>query len=70
MKPVDVKQSTYIDFGKKNNKEGPKFKVGDNIRISNIKTFLQKVTFQIDLKVKNTVPWTYVISDLNSEEII
>ena len=28
----------------------------------NIKTFLQKDMFQISLK--NTVPWTYVISDL------
>ena len=27
MKPVDVESSTYIDFDKKNNKEGPKFKV-------------------------------------------
>ena len=26
MKPVDVEPSTYIDFNKKNNKEGPKFK--------------------------------------------
>ena len=28
-----------------------------------------KETFVIK-KVKNTVPWTYVINDLNSEEII
>ena len=26
MKPVDVEQSTYIDFNKKNSKEGPKYK--------------------------------------------
>ena len=30
MKLVDVKSSTYLDFNKKNNKEDPKFKVGDN----------------------------------------
>ena len=43
----------------------------------NIKTFLQKVTLQISLskilwlkKSKNTVPWTYVINDLNVEEIV
>ena len=29
MKPVDVKSRTYIDFNKKNNKEGLKFKVSD-----------------------------------------
>ena len=34
MKPVDVNPSTYIDFDKENNKESPKFKVGDNVRIS------------------------------------
>ena len=33
MKPVHVNQNMYIDFNKKNNKEGPKCKVGDNIKI-------------------------------------
>ena len=35
-------------------------------------TFFQKAILQIDYvtKVKNTVPWTYVISDLKSEEIV
>ena len=34
--PVDITSSTYIDFDKKNNKEDPKFKFGDqykNIKI-------------------------------------
>ena len=31
MKSVDVKPSIYIDFNKKNNKESPKFKVGDHL---------------------------------------
>ena len=34
MKPADVKPSIYIDFNEENNKEDPKFKVGDNVRIS------------------------------------
>ena len=34
MKPVDIRSSTYIDFDKNNNKEDPKFKVGDHVRIS------------------------------------
>ena len=34
MKLVDVYSSMYIDFNKKYNKEGPEFKVGDNVRIS------------------------------------
>ena len=33
MKPVDVKQNMYIEFKIENNKEGPKFKVDDHVRI-------------------------------------
>ena len=33
MKFVDVNSSTYIDFDKENNKEYPKFKIGDDVRI-------------------------------------
>ena len=43
----------------------------------NIKTFLQKFIFQTGLKkfswlkeLQNTVPWTYVISNLNGKEIV
>ena len=41
----------------------------------NIKTYLEKATFQISLKIVImktfiTVPWTYVISDLKGEEIV
>ena len=34
MKPIDVKDNTYVDFGKKVNDNDPKFKVGDHVRIS------------------------------------
>ena len=34
MKPVDVKNNTYIDFKKEVNDKDPKFKVGDHVRIS------------------------------------
>ena len=44
-----------------------KFKVGDRVRISKYKNIFAKV-FVIS-KIKNTVPWTYVISDLNDKEI-
>ena len=51
MKPVDVKSRTYIYFNKENNKEDPKLKVGDHVRISkNIKISLQKAMCQIGLK--------------------
>ena len=77
IKPIDVKDNTYIDFSKKVNDNDPKFKVGDHIRISKYKNIFSKgytpnwseEVFVIK-EVKNTVPWTYVISDLNGEEII
>ena len=40
MKPIDVKSSTYIDFGVENNNKGSKVKVGDHLRI---KKLLQKI---------------------------
>ena len=75
-KPVGVNPSMYIDFNKGNNKECPKFKVGDKVRISKYKTTFangyapnwSEESFVIK-KVKNTVSWTYVISDINGEEI-
>ena len=34
MKPIDVKDNTYTDFGKEVNDNDPRFKVGDHVRIS------------------------------------
>ena len=42
MKPIDVKDNTYIDFGKKGNDNDPKFKVGDHVRISKCKNIFAK----------------------------
>ena len=33
MKPIDVKDNTYVNFDKEVNDEDPKFKVGDHVRI-------------------------------------
>ena len=33
MKPVDVKDNTYISFKKEVNDKNPKFEVGDQVRI-------------------------------------
>ena len=76
-KPVDVKSNTYIDSSKETNDKNPKFKIGDNVRISKYKNVFAKgytpnwseEVFVIK-KVKNTVPWTYVINDLNGREIV
>ena len=77
MKPVDVKGNTYIDPSKEVNDKYPKLKVGDHVRISKYKNIFAKgytpnwseEVFVIK-EVRNTVPWTYVINDLNGEEII
>ena len=42
MKPVDVKDNTYIDFKKEINDKDPKFKVGDHVRISKCKNIFAK----------------------------
>ena len=76
MKPVNVEHNTYIDFEKEVNDKDPKFKVGDYVRISKYKNIFAKgympnwseEVFVIS-KIKNTVLWTYVINDLNGEEI-
>ena len=77
MKPVDVKDNTYIDFKKEVNDKDPKFKVGNHVRISKYKNICAKgytpnwseEVFVVS-KTKNTVPRAYVIHDLNGEEII
>ena len=77
MKPIEVKDNTYIDSIKEVNDKDPKFKVGDHVRISKYKNIFAKGyspnwsgEFFVIKEVKNTVPWTYVINDLNGEEII
>ena len=73
---VDVGDNTYIDFKKEVNDKDAIFKVGDHVRISKYQNIFAKgytpnwseeIFFS---KIKNTVPWTYVINDLNGEEIM
>ena len=62
MKPIDVKDTTYINTDKEINNKDPKFKVGDHVRISKYKNIFAKgytpnwseKVFVIK-KVKNTV---------------
>ena len=75
--PVDVKDNAYIDFKKEINDQDHKFKVGDRVRISKYKNIFAKRYMPnwseeifVIKKIKNTVRWTYVINDLNGEEII
>ena len=76
IKPINIKDNTYINFEKEVNNKDPKFKVGDYVRISKYKNIFAKgympnwseEVFVVS-KIKNAVPWTYVINDLNGEEI-
>ena len=69
MKPIDVKDNTYINTDKEINNKDLKFKVGDRVTISKYKNIFAKgytpnwseEVFFIK-KVKNTVPWTYAIN--------
>ena len=63
MKPIDVEDNRYINTDIKTNDKDFKFKVGDHVRISKYKNIFAKGY------TPNTVPWTYVINDLNGEEI-
>ena len=77
MKPIGVKDNTYIDFSKGVNDNDPKFKVSDHVRISKYKNIFalgytpncSEEIFVIK-EIKSTAPWTYAINDLNDEEII
>ena len=76
MKPIEVTSDSYAEYNEDSNKNNPKFNVGDHVRISKYKNIFAKgytpnwseEVFVIN-KIKNTVPWTYVINDLNGEEI-
>ena len=76
MKPKDVTDDSFVEYSEETNKKSPKFKVGDNVRISKYKNIFAKgyrpnwseEVFVVN-KVQNTVPWTYLINDLKFEEI-
>ena len=77
MKPEDVKSDKKAVYVEESNKKSARFSVGDRVRISKFKsTFAKgyipnwsKEIFVIS-KIKNTIPWTYELKDLNGEDII
>ena len=76
MKPIDLTSDSYAEYNEGFNKKNPKFKVGDNVKISKYKNIFVKgyaanwsEEVLVVSKIKNAVPWTYVVSDLNGEEI-
>ena len=76
MKPIDVTSDSYAEYNENPNKKDPKLKVGDHVRISKHKNIFAKgyapnwsEEALVINKIKNTVPCTYAIIDLNGEEI-
>ena len=71
-KPIDVTTSSYAEYKEDSSKKDSNFKVSDYVRISKDKNIFAKgynpswseEVFVVS-KIKNIVPWTYVISDLN-----
>ena len=77
MKPIDLKDNADINIGKEVNDKDLKFKVGDRVRILKYRNIFAKgytpnwsAEIFVIKKNKNTVPWIYVINDLNGEGII
>ena len=73
---IYARDDYYPEYNENPNKKDPKFKVGDNVWILKYKNIFAKgytpnwsEEVFIIKKIKNTVPWTYWINDLNGEEI-
>ena len=73
MKSIDVTGDSYPEYNEDFNKKDPTF---EHVRISKYKNIFanryapnwSEEVFVLS-KIKNTVPWTYVVSDLKGEEI-
>ena len=77
MRPKDVSDDVKAEHVEESNEKSARFSVGDRVRISKFKNVFakgytpnwSKEIFVVS-RVKNTVPWMYVLKDLNGEEII
>ena len=77
MKPINVTNDSFAEHNEDFNKKGPKYKVNNHVRISKYKNIFAKgyvpnwseEVFIVN-EIKNTVPWTYTISNLNGEKVI
>ena len=76
MKPADGTSDSYPKYNEDSNKKGPKFTIGDHVRISRYKNIFAKGSTPnwseevfVVIKIKKKIPWAPVISDLNDEPI-
>ena len=65
MKPVDVEDDSFAEYHEKSNKNDPKFKIGDHLRISKyMNIFAKRYSLNwseeifVVKKIKNSVPWS------------
>ena len=76
MRPIDVTSDSYAECNEESNVTKPKFKVSNHVTISKYKISFAKGCTQnwseevfVVSKIKDIVPWTYLISDVNGEKI-
>ena len=76
IKPINVKDNSYINTDIEINNNDPKFKVGDHVRTSKYKNIFSKgytpnwsEEVFVTKKVEKYCPCTYIINDLNGEKI-
>ena len=76
LKPIHVTSDSYAEYNEDSSEKNPKLKTGDRDRISKYKNIFAKGYTQnwlkevfVVSKIKDTVPLTYAISDLNGEPI-
>ena len=76
MNPVDVTFDPYAEYKEDSNEKDSKCKVGNHVWISKYKNIFAKGYTQnwledvfVVSKIKDKVPWTYVISNLNGQQI-
>ena len=76
MKPIDATSDCYAECNEDSNVTKPKFKVGNQVRISKCKNIFAKGYSQnwseevfVVSKIKDIAPPTNVIIDLNGEPI-
>ena len=76
MKLIDVKIDSFAECNEDSNEKHPEFKLNDHVRISKYKNVFAKgyasnwsEEIFVVKKIKNTVPWTYVIGSLYEKKL-
>ena len=69
--------NSFAEYNEESNEKDPKFKVGAHVIISKFENVFTKgytpdwsKEIFVVKKIKNIVSWTYIINDLNGEEIV